>query len=561
MEEASRINWPSARNGEQTKLYLPHHWPGGDQDGDDAMCVIKYDYERKILKIVDAENSILDIIHPTDIIGCQVRIEMTGTSAAATNDVGNNSVNSDEGDAAATTEKDDNQCEMLDTLCPNKEGIFQYDNAPTSEIPLDTQAAAFLTIYAYARRDTAQETWTTKCDLHRGDATNDAPNPIICTTPIEQLGHRYPRHRQFQVAAAEDLTNVSMLVRAIRQVAGLPAGRRKFLVVVNPSSGHAKGRQVYESTVKPLLEQAGVDIELLITSHPKHAQERMKESDIADFDGFVAVGGDGILHEIFQGVHDRADKNEVFKGLKIGVVGTGTANGCAKTITHESGELHSHLESTFLIARGQTCPMDLSHYTTTSRSYTSFLTFSWAMIADIDLESEIVRFLGFLRMDLWAALRVLFLRSYRARLSFLPASKADLSKELPDMPNLSDPLPSDWAVVEDDFILFWAAQCSHAAVDTFNSPMSKVNDGVFQIMVIRAPCSRYKVAKALLSLASGTHTSMDAVEFIECVAYRLEPLSSGSYNDLDGERIEDGPVQANVLPSVVQVFCNHQSTN
>ena len=36
---------------------------------------------------------------------------------------------------------------------------------------------------------------------------------------------------------------------------------------------------------------------------------------------------------------------------------------------------------------------------------------------------------------------------------------------------------------------------------------------------------------------------MDGLEIVECVAYRLESLSGGSFNDLDGEVVESGPIQ------------------
>jgi len=52
-----------------------------------------------------------------------------------------------------------------------------------------------------------------------------------------------------------------------------------------------------------------------------------------------------------------------------------------------------------MIAKGKTAWMDLSLYQTRSSTYLSFLTFSWGIVADIDIESEAVRFLGSLRMD------------------------------------------------------------------------------------------------------------------------------------------------------------------
>jgi sphingosine kinase len=94
---------------------------------------------------------------------------------------------------------------------------------------------------------------------------------------------------------------------------------------------------------------------------------------------------------------------------------------------------------------------------------------------------------------------------------------------------------------------------------THQSPNSKLQDGVFQILVVRGSVSRYRMARILLGLESGSHVDMPGVEFIACTAYRLEPLSPGSFNDLDGEVIEAGTIQGHVLPGAWQVFCNSTS--
>lgn len=60
----------------------------------------------------------------------------------------------------------------------------------------------------------------------------------------------------------------------------------------------------------------------------------------------------------------------------------------------------------------------------------------------------------------------------------------------------------------------------------------------------------------LLALDNGGHVDMEGVEFIKCTAYRLEPITTGSFNDLDGEVIEAGPIQGTVLPEAIQAFCS-----
>lgn len=107
-------------------------------------------------------------------------------------------------------------------------------------------------------------------------------------------------------------------------------------------------------------------------------------------------------------------------------------------------------------------------------------------------------------------------------------------------------------------------QLTHCVVPSHNtiqmhtkqSPKSHIQDGVFQILIVRANVSRYRLARILLGLESGSHVDMPGVEFIAASAYRLEPLTPGSFNDLDGEVVEEGPIQACVIPGAWRVFCN-----
>jgi sphingosine kinase len=142
------------------------------------------------------------------------------------------------------------------------------------------------------------------------------------------------------------------------------------------------------------------------------------------------------------------------------------------------------MDSAFAVAKGDSTWLDLSDYQTTTKSYTSFLTFSWSIIAEIDIESEIIRFMGFLRMDLWGVWRTIFLRRYRARFSYLPPTG---DKRMVELPPLNEPLPENegWVIAEDTFILFWASHVSHAGEAMFHSPQSKIDDGAFTIFIVR----------------------------------------------------------------------------
>ena len=63
----------------------------------------------------------------------------------------------------------------------------------------------------------------------------------------------------------------------------------------------------------------------------------------------------------------------------------------------------------------------------------SFISLNWAVIADIDLNSEFLRFLGDTRLDLYGAFRVISMKRYRGRfyysetVSEIPPLDVDLS--------------------------------------------------------------------------------------------------------------------------------------
>jgi len=85
-------------------------------------------------------------------------------------------------------------------------------------------------------------------------------------------------------------------------------------------------------------------------------------------------------------------------------------------------------------------------------------------------------------------------------------------------------------------------------------PLSRLDDGVFQIFLLCGNVLHYCIAHISLGLKTGSHINMPGVELIACTAYRLEPLVTGSYNNLDGKVIEEGPLQAQVFPTMYCLF-------
>ncbi|CAB9505814.1 Sphingosine kinase 1 [Seminavis robusta] len=542
------VDWPETA----VPLFLPQEWQSPKNrpsvPGDPPKCVYKYDEKENLLKLVSLDDPevVIDILDPDDVINVAVEINMT-------NDM----------DPRVTT---------TNTTTDDKEDTGRPSNAPPTDTLSDTKGHAVLTIYSYPREDPNNPPdkgssilrW---CGMGK---INPKPRPTY-QRPGEQewekWGHRYAFHRRFTVVPSEDVGPLNQLVKAMRQAAQLLQDRGRALVVVNPfAGGQRKAEGLYHDIVSVVLEQANVEHDLVVTKYALHAKERMMKGggkddqeddgrDLAEYTALIPVGGDGIVFECLQGIKARDDALEILQKLNVGIIGAGTSNGMAKSIAVTSHQQSSVLDASFLVAKGCTRPTDLSEYWTANQSYWSFLTFSWAMMASIDIDSECLRALGTFRFDLWGAWCVVGMKSYKAKFSYLPPDKDD-NKSDPTLPAMTEELPaSKWVTEEDDFLLLWTSHVAYGGEKVYHCPPSRLDDEVFHILVIRKKnTSRLAMAQMLIGIEDGSHVKFPQAEFIPCTAFRLEPATP-SINDIDGEVVESGPVQAKVMPGAMKVFC------
>ena len=438
--------WPSDI-AKRTKLYIPPEYNLGDSMGDE--CILRYDSENKALVVVSDDNSnddsnILDMFYTYDIIGADVEVKLLSSAgeelrsttssdgplprAFQNKSSGNNNLNDDDDEPLPGTPVEDDGnitsggggCGIFQPITQDIEKIFSTaNNEPLTDIPFDTQATAILTIYCYPRKDPTQTTF-----FHSCFASSDKPRPNLrlsnpsstasgnngTNTANTKLGHRYAHHRRFQVAPAEDFSNLSSLVRAIRNVSrptpcsssSVATTEQRVLAVINPvSGGHRNGESTFDNVVAPMLEQAGITFDKFVTQYSKHAAKRMQvvsdstigkgsansaskmtkgdtgagavttdtssgdssdnddniggvdqtEEDISKYTAIVTVGGDGIIHEVLQGIRARPDANQQLRKLKLGIIGTGTSNGLAMSLAHASKVRVLPLVSYFVFAQ------------------------------------------------------------------------------------------------------------------------------------------------------------------------------------------------------------------
>jgi len=99
--------------------------------------------------------------------------------------------------------------------------------------------------------------------------------------------------------------------------------KNKTLFVINPVSGTGRQKNI-ETVIRENLDQDLFDYSVRYTEHIHHGTELAREAAGQGYDCVVAVGGDGSVNDVAQGLKDT--------GVHMGIIPCGSGNGLARTL-------------------------------------------------------------------------------------------------------------------------------------------------------------------------------------------------------------------------------------
>ncbi|RDX65566.1 Sphingosine kinase 1, partial [Mucuna pruriens] len=361
---------------------------------------------------------------------------------------------------------------------------------------------------------------------------------------------------------------------------------KRLFVFVNPFGGKKSATEIFAYQVKPLLEDAQIEITVQETNHQLHAKEVAHSLDITKYDGIVCVSGDGILVEVVNGLLQREDWDVAIK-MPLGVVPAGTGNGMAKSLLDSIGEPCAVAHAVLAIIRGHKQPLDVATITQGETRFFSILMLAWGLVADIDIESEKYRWMGSARLDFYVSIpfynlhsmfsftyglcRLLNLRQYFGCVSFVPAPGYEAFGEPTSYPGKpttskgsnSDPSEAEhanlqrhcylgpeinlenlnWRVINGPFISVWLHNVPWGAEDTMAAPDAKFSDGYLDLIITKN-CPMLPLLSMMSELNKGGHVKSPYVMYLKVKAFSLEPGPRTKDQEKEGIIDSDGEVLA-----------------
>jgi sphingosine kinase len=220
-------------------------------------------------------------------------------------------------------------------------------------------------------------------ELSNSELTIDYASPIS-KTAVRTASLKYPVEYQLV-----ELVN-KWVNRLLDRSYGQSQRKKRAKVLVNPHSGKGSAEKWYSRDIEPLMKAARCEIDMVKTKHSGEAVEIAEKLNIEAFDMVVSCSGDGLPHEVFNGFGKRADAKKALS--KIAVVQLPCGSGNAMSCNLNGSDSPSL--ATLAVIKGIPTPLDLISITQGENRTLSFLSQSAGIVAESDLATEHLRWMG-----------------------------------------------------------------------------------------------------------------------------------------------------------------------
>ncbi len=292
----------------------------------------------------------------------------------------------------------------------------------------------------------------------------------------------------------------------------------KICLIVNPNAGRKKGLEA-AARVSALLGDAGIECSQFVSTAPGGTRAIAETVVPTDWDGIVAVGGDGTLFEVVNGLLAHAESVPV----PLGLIPVGTGNSFIKDLGIESVD-----DAVDRILTRRTRRIDLGRFTSDAG------TFWFANLLGAGFVSNV---------------------AYRARkykvfgaLSYVFA----VLEEVIGLKTTAVVLEIDGRTIECDALFVEICNSRFTGGNMMMAPGARIDDGELDVILVRR-VNRRTVLKLLPTIFSGRHVQSPAVEVIRGRSMRLtaeEPLMLSP----DGETFGRTPIDATVHTAKLEMF-------
>ncbi|MDA8142119.1 MAG: diacylglycerol kinase family lipid kinase [Desulfobacteraceae bacterium] len=292
----------------------------------------------------------------------------------------------------------------------------------------------------------------------------------------------------------------------------------KILMLVNPRAGRKKGERVAQKA-RAAFQSQGVEMVCCCSEQAGQLSELAEREVNGDWDGIVALGGDGTLFEVINGMM----RGNPELPIPLGVLPVGSGNSFSRDL-----DIKSHDHAIAKIIAGHTRGVDLGRCTCDHSAFHFINILGFGFVSDVALIASAHKRWGDLSYLIGVFQMVRRLQSY------------PLEVEI------------DGRQFQRDNVFVEICNSTKTGGTMHMAPQARIDDGLLDVVLLNR-ITRLRVITSLPKLYKGTHLQLPEVETFTGRRMSFRPARSKVLTP-DGEILGRTPIQVSVLPGKLRIF-------
>lgn len=360
------------------------------------------------------------------------------------------------------------------------------------------------------------------------------------------------------------------VARLLDRAYGESQRHKRIKVLINPFGGAGKAPKWYTRDIEPIFTAARCVLDVERTSYMGHAVEIAEKIDIDGYDVIASCSGDGLPHEVFNGLAKKPNAAEALRKIAVVQLPCGTGNAMSWNLNGTG----SCSMAALAIVKGIRTPLDLVSVTQGDKRIISFLSQAIGIVAETDLGTDNIRWMGSARFTYGFLVRLLgktvypcdiaiqteiadksaikahyhkAVSQYRQNPKLASDSTSTLSRDPTDHNNtttssssdndnnttglppleygtVSSPLPPTWTLLPHRTLgNFYSGNMAIMTAGAPFFPASLPSDGLLDLITIDGDIGRWKAVASLLAVENGTFFDLPHVNVRKVSAFRVVP--------------------------------------
>ena len=296
---------------------------------------------------------------------------------------------------------------------------------------------------------------------------------------------------------------------------------KNLLLIINPCAGQRKANKVLPEIIRIFLDE-GYRCETYVTAAAGDATGYVAQR-AEDFDRVVCVGGDGTLNETIAGILQAG------ADIPIGYIPAGTTNDYASSLSLSADVLQAARDA----VQGDVRTLDVGTFNGRYFTYTASCgAFTRASYSTPQVWKNSLGHLAYVLEGI---------------------------KDLPSLKPFHLKVETEECVLEDDFLFCSVTNStSVGGILKLDSQMVALNDGRFEVMLVRSPSTPLQLSTILHGLTT-VDLPNEMIHFFSARSIRVSCDLPMEWT-LDGERAEGAPqVEMENLHSAVRIVIPKQT--